>query len=188
MIGHILAAIALTCGLLSGADDEAGEILRPADRSAYKSDPIDIVATAPSGRLQLDGVFITSEQPFPNILHATVKATPGLHALGLVWEGGKKEVHFFVGPNAPPGFQPFHQHPPIAGVQCTQCHGLSRSGRFVFKGGCFDCHQRDDFDKIHTHDPGVLERCGTCHNAHGSTVRADLLYAKEAACKLCHSH
>jgi predicted CXXCH cytochrome family protein len=26
-----------------------------------------------------------------------------------------------------------------------------------------------------------------CHNAHGSTVKAHLLYSKEAACKLCHN-
>jgi predicted CXXCH cytochrome family protein len=121
----------------------------------------------------LDSAFIESEQPFPNVLHATLRAKPGLHSLMLVWEGGMKEVHFF---------------PPVPGVQCTQCHSLSRSGRFVFKGGCFDCHQRDQFDGIHTHDPGVLERCGMCHNAHGSTVKADLLYSKEAACKLCHNH
>lgn len=62
-----------------------------------------------------------------------------------------------VGPNAPEGFQPFCQHPPIPGVQCTQCHSLSRSGNFIFEGGCFDCHQRNDFTGIHTHDPGALE-------------------------------
>jgi predicted CXXCH cytochrome family protein len=182
------AAIALACGGLSAADDGDGKIMRPAENSAYASGQIDIVATAPDGKLQLDGAAIAAEQPFPNVLHAVLTAKPGLHSLALVWQGGKKEAHFFVGPNPPPGFQPFHQHPPIADVQCTQCHGLSRSGRFIFKGGCFDCHQRDNFDKIHTHDPGVLERCGMCHNAHGSTVKAHLLYSKDAACKLCHSH
>ena len=153
---RVVAAIALAGGGLSAADDAAGKIMRPADNSSYASGQIDIVATAPDGKLQLDGAAIAAEQPFPNVLHAGVTAKPGLHSLALVWEGGKKEVHFFVGPNPPAGFQPFRQHPPIAGVQCTQCHGLSRSGRFMFKGGCFDCHQRDNFDKVHTHDPGVL--------------------------------
>src|SRR6266853_1492598 len=97
----LAAVIALTCGLLSAADDEAGKILRPADNSSHKSDQIDIVATAPLGKLQLDGRFIESEQPFPNVLHATLKASPGSHSLVLLWEGGKKEVHFFVGPNPP---------------------------------------------------------------------------------------
>jgi predicted CXXCH cytochrome family protein len=185
---RVVAAIALACGGLSAADDAAEKIMRPADNSAYASGQIDIVATAHDGKLQLDGAAIAAEQPFSNVLHAVVTAKPGLHSLALVWQGGKKEAHFFVGPNPPAGFQPFHQHPPIADVQCTQCHGLSRSGRFIFKGGCFDCHQRDTFDKIHTHDPGVLERCGMCHNAHGSTVKAHLLYSKDAACKLCHTH
>jgi predicted CXXCH cytochrome family protein len=184
----LAAAIAVTCGLAPAADDTAGKILRPADRSSYQGDQIDVVATAPSGKLHLDGGVVESEQPFPNVLHATLKAKPGLHSLVLVWEGGSKEAHFFVGPNPPAGFQPFRQHPPVPGVQCVQCHGLSRNGRFVFKGGCFDCHQRDRFDGIHTHDPGVLEQCGMCHNAHGSTARANLVYSKEAACKLCHNH
>jgi len=183
----LAAAIGLMCGLLSAADDEAEKILRPADNSSHESGQIDLVATAPSGRLQLDGVFIQTEQPFPDVLHATLKASPGLHSLVLLWEGGKKEVHFFVGPNPPAAFKPFHQHPPIPGVQCTQCHGLNRRGRFECKGGWFDCHRRDDFAKIHTHDPVRLEQCGMCHNAHGSTVKANLLYSKETACKICHN-
>jgi hypothetical protein len=101
------AAIALSCGLLSAADDDAGKILRPADHSSHQSGKIDIVATAPAGRLQLDGAPIESEQPFPNVLHAIVKAMPGLHSLALVWEGGKKEVQFFAGATPPAGFQPF---------------------------------------------------------------------------------
>ncbi len=184
----LVAAIGLMCGLPSVADDEAGKILRPANNSSYNSGPIDLVATAPSGKLQLDGIVIEAERPFPDVVHAAVKAAPGMHSLVLAWEGGKKEVRFFVGQNPPAGFQPFHQHPPIPGVQCTQCHELNRRGRFVFKGGCFDCHQKDDFAKVHTHEPGVLERCGMCHNAHGSTVKAHLLYSKETACRICHNN
>ena len=184
----LAAAIGLTFGPQSAADEEVGKILRPADNSSHQSGQIDLVATAPSGKLQLDGVLIQTEQPFPDVFHATLKASPGLHSLVLQWEGGKKEVHFFVGPNPPAAFQPFHQHPPIPGVQCTQCHGLNRRGRFVFKGGCFDCHQRDGFAKIHTHDAARLEQCGMCHNAHGSTVKADLFYSKETACRICHNN
>ena len=184
----LVAAIGLMCGLLSAADTDAGKILRPPDNSSFATGQIDLVATAPSGKLQLDGASIQTEQPFPDVFHATLKLSPGLHSLVLLWEGGKKEVHFFVGPNPPAAFQTFHQHPPIPGVQCTQCHGLNRRGRFVFKGGCFDCHQRDGFAKIHTHESAVLEQCGICHNAHGSTVKAHLLYSKETACKICHSN
>jgi predicted CXXCH cytochrome family protein len=182
------AAIGLMTALLNAADDDVGKILRPSDNSSHESGQVDVVASAPSGKLQLDGVFIEVERPFPDVLHATLKASKGLHSLVLLWEGGKKEVHFFVGPNPPATFQPFHQHPPIPGVLCTRCHGLNRRGRFVFKGGCFDCHQRDAFAKVHTHEPAVLEQCGMCHNAHGSTVKANLLYTKETACKICHSN
>lgn len=177
----------LACCLLAAADDETGRILLPPDNSAYQTDSIDIIATAPSGKLQLDGSVIAAEKPFADVLHATLKARPGVHTVALVWEGGKKEVHFFVGPNAPAGFQPFRPHPPVPNVQCTQCHGLNRRGRFVFRGGCFDCHPTGGFTKVHTHEPTVLERCGSCHNAHGSTVKAHLFYSKEVACKLCHN-
>jgi predicted CXXCH cytochrome family protein len=182
------AAIGLMHGMLTAADEDAGKILRPADNSFYKEGPIDLIATAPAGKLQLDGIVIQAEQPFPDVFHALLNSSPGLHSLVLLWEGGKKEVHFFVGPNPPAAFQPFHEHPPLAGVECSQCHGLNRRGRFVAIGGCFDCHVRDDFAKIHTHDPTRFEQCGMCHNAHGSTVKADLLYSKEIACKICHNN
>ena len=181
-------AIGWMCGRPAAADDPAGKILRPADNSSHQSGQVDVVATAPAGKLQLDGVDIQAEQPFPDVFHAALKSSPGMHSLVLLWKGGKKEMHFFVGPDPPTDFQPFHQHPPIPGVQCTQCHELNVRGRFVFKGGCFDCHQRDGFAKVHTHEPAVLEQCGMCHNAHGSTVKAHLIYSKETACKICHSN
>lgn len=184
----LAAAIRIPAGLLSAADDDPGKILRPANNSSHMSGQVDVVATAPSGKLQLDGTPIQTEQPFPDVFHATLKASAGMHSLILLWEGGKKEVHFFIGPNPPADFQPFHQHPPIPEVKCTQCHGLNVRSRFVFKGGCFDCHQRDGFTKVHTHEPAVLEQCGLCHNAHGSTVKAHLIYSRETACKICHSN
>lgn len=183
-----IVLVLVLAGLLTAADEESGKIMRPADHSSFTGDAVDVVATAPGGKLQLDGNLIEVEKPFPDVLHGTIKTKPGLHSLVLLWEGGKKEVQFFVGANPPAGFQPFRQHPPIPGINCTQCHELNRRGRFVFKGGCFDCHKTDGFAKVHTHEPAVLERCGLCHNAHGSTVKAHLLYSKEAACKICHSN
>jgi predicted CXXCH cytochrome family protein len=185
MIAAIL--IALSAGLLSGADNDAGRIMRPTDGAALASGEVDIIATAPSGKLTLDGKDIVAEQPFPNVFHALVKVGPGLHSLALAWEGGKKEIRFFSGDHPPAGFAAFHQHPPLAEVACTQCHEVNKRGRFRFKGGCFECHQQQGFVKIHTHDAARLEQCGMCHNAHGSTVKALLLYPKETACKMCHS-
>src|SRR5262249_53752806 len=179
----LLLAAAVTCGLPSAGEDD-GKILRPSDSSSFANGQIDLVATAPSGKLELDGAGVEAEQSFPNVFHATLKASPGLHSLVLLWEGGKKEVRFFVGPNPPAGFQAFHQHPAAPGVLCPQCRGLNRRGRFALKGGCFDCHQGASFVKTHPHDASRLEQCGICHNAHGSTVKAHLLYPKETACKI----
>lgn len=182
--------LALLATIFSGAlpaVDEAGKIMRPVDGAAMPSSQVDIIATAPAGKLQLDGQPLTAEQPFPDVFHTVVKAAPGVHSLVLNWDGGQKQIRFYVGPNPPAGFQPYHQHPPVANVPCTQCHEMSARGHFRFKVGCFDCHQRDSFAKVHTHDPSVLSECGLCHNAHGSTAKALLLYPKETACKLCHN-
>lgn len=169
------------------ADEDAGKIMRPVDGAALANGQADIIATAPSGKLELDGQPIQPEQPFPNVFHAVVKVTPGMHTLALLWDGGKKEIRFFSGSNPQAGFAPFHQHPPLPNIQCTQCHEVNQHGRFRFKGGCFDCHQRDSFSKIHApHSDSILNECGMCHNAHGSTAKALLLFPKDTACRQCH--
>ena len=177
----------ITALALVAQDDGPGKIMRPADKSSHKGDMVDVVATAPGGKLTLDGKPVDVAQPFPNVFHGGLKVPGGEHTLALAWEGGRKEVRFFVGPNAPPEFAAFRQHPPLADVACTQCHELSARGRFRFKGGCFDCHKQEAFAKVHTHPPAILEECGMCHNAHGSTVKAHLIHSKENSCKLCHN-
>lgn len=180
-----LAALASAC--LWAADDPA-KIMRPADRSTVAPGTLDIVATAPGGRLALDGKPVAAEQPFPAVWHARVAVAAGAHTLALEWERGRKEVRFFAGPGAPADFLPFRPHPPGIDAACTECHELSPRGRFRFKNdACFDCHQRPPFVGVHSHEIAVLAECGLCHNAHGSTVKAHLLYPKEQACKLCHN-
>ncbi len=186
-IGAGIAVLLLCVGASISGKGDSGKIMRPADGAALASGEVDIVATAPAGKLQLDGVPLVAEEPFPNVFHALAKADPGRHTLALIWEGGRKQVNFFVGENPPAEYKPFSQHPPLAGVECTQCHGVSRRGRFRFKGGCFDCHQKLDFTKVHPHPVHILQDCGMCHNAHGSTVKAHLILAKELACKQCHN-
>lgn len=173
-------------GMLLAQVEEPGKIMRPTDKSSHKGNTVDVVATAPGGKLTVDGKPLEVAQPFPDVFHTVLKIAPGRHTLALSWDGGRKEVRIFVGDSPPAGYEPFRQHPPLAGVECTQCHKLSARGRFQFKGGCFDCHKQESFAKVHTHPPSMLEQCGSCHNAHGSTSRAHLLYAKETACKLCH--
>ena len=186
-VGAGIAAVLLCAGAAVSAGNDVGKIMRPADGAALVSGEVDIVASAPAGKLELDGAPVAADEPFPNVFHAAAKAGPGKHTLALVWEGGRKEVNFFVGENPPAEYKPFSQHPPRAGVECTQCHGVSRRGRFRFKGGCFDCHQKEDFTKVHPHPAHMLQDCGMCHNAHGSTVKGHMIMAKELACKQCHN-
>ena len=169
--------------------EDAGRIMLPVDLSAHPSVEIDVIAKAPGGKLELDSKAIEAEEPFKDVFHTTVTAGSGEHILAVVWKGGRKEVRFFVGENPPEEFKVFQHHPPVPDVQCTQCHGLSRRGRFRFKGGCFDCHQqeKEKFVEIHTHPEHTFVECGTCHNAHGSTAAKHLIYPKEVMCKLCHN-
>src|SRR4051794_31557615 len=119
-VRFLLLAGLMACGRMPAADDDTGKILRPADRSWHQAGPVDLVATAELGKLQLDGADVSAEQPFPNVFHAALKVSPGMHTVVLTWEGGRKEARFFVGAYPPAGFQEFHQHPPAPGVQCTQ--------------------------------------------------------------------
>jgi predicted CXXCH cytochrome family protein len=180
-----LAALVLILPL--GAQ-EAGRIVRPADLSALVSGELEIIATAPAGKLHVDGKAVAAEEPFPNVFRSVVQVGPGIHKVVLVWDGGRKEITVYAGPNAPAGFVPFLRHPPQAVVTCKQCHELSNRGRFRFRNGsCFECHADSKFVPSHHHEQNVLAECGLCHNAHGSTVKGHLLYPKEQACKLCHN-
>ncbi len=179
--------LAATSGAVTQDGEIVGKIVRPVDGAAIASGVVEIAATAPAGKQEFDGQPVDAEEPFPGVFHATVKPTPGEHTLALVWEGGREEVKFFVGNQAPAGFQPFVEHPPAAEIACTQCHGLSRRGRFRFTGGCFDCHQQEAFAKPHFHPSHELADCGMCHNAHGSTAKAHLTMPKTLACKQCHN-
>ena len=173
-------------GLTSGSAQQEAKILRPENGAALPSGELSVVATAPGGQLELDGQAIPAEEPFPNVFHGRTNAAAGEHTLALVWEGGREEIRFYVGGDPPAGFKPFRLHPPVA-TACTHCHGLSRRGRFRFTGGCFACHQQETFAGVHDHPPHMLEECGQCHNAHGSTAEALLALPREKACKLCHN-
>ena len=180
-------AVAALCLAALALAAEDGKILRPTDGAALAAGPIDVAAMATGGRIELDGKAVEAEEPFPGVLHARIDAEPGEHTVSLVWEGGRKQVKMFLGPDPPAGFEPFQMHPPPAGLECEQCHGLSRRGRFRFNGDCFACHTDEQFTGKHPHAKHVLEQCGMCHNAHGSTADALQIYPRETACRQCHS-
>ena len=182
LFGISVVTVALAPALLG-----EGKIMRPVDGAALQGTEVDIVASAPDGKLELDGKAVSAQELFNDVFHAVVKAAPGRHKLELTWEGGREEVHFFVGEGASAEFKPYFQHPPVAEVACTQCHGVSRRGRFRFKGGCFACHQEAAFTTTHEHPVHQLQECGMCHNAHGETSKAMLTMPKEILCKQCHN-
>jgi predicted CXXCH cytochrome family protein len=184
MTKQIVLFLALWHSVLLGED--AGKILRPESRAALPLGEVSIIATGPGGRLLLDDQAVAFEQPFPNVFSARTTPSPGRHRLTFIWEGGRSEIDFFVGDHPPGGFKTFREHPPGT-VECGRCHALSRKGRLRFTGGCFDCHQQEAFSKIHRHVPEVLEQCGQCHAAHGSTTKAHLILPREQACGLCHT-
>ena len=180
-----LAALAALA--LAAAEADEGKIMRPSDGAALGSGPIDVAAMAPAGRIEVDGAPVDAAEPFPNVFHARVDAGPGEHTVSLVWPGGRKDVKVYVGDDPPADFEPFRMHPPPAGLECTQCHALSRRGTFRFRGDCFACHTDEQFTAKHPHAKHVLEQCGMCHNAHGSTAAALQLYDRDTACRQCHS-
>jgi predicted CXXCH cytochrome family protein len=178
--------LVLLLGYLLVSDQDGGRILSPEDGAALPPGEISIIAMAQAGKLLLDGEQLSIKQPFPDVFHAKVTPPPGKHRLTLAWENGKTEISFFVGDNPPEGFKLFRQHPPSP-VECVQCHALSRKGRLRFTGGCFGCHEQGNFSKTHRHPPHILEQCGQCHAAHGSTAKAHLILPRDKACGLCHT-
>ena len=183
-----LTVALLTVGLLASGQDDGPRIVSPPDRAHFLTGNIDIVAKAPEGaKLTLDARAVKALRPFPGVLHGATILPEGEHQLTLTWADGSETIGFFVGDSAPEGYAEFTRHPPNSMLQCARCHGLSRRGRFRFGGGCFNCHPSDGFETVHSHEPHVLESCGLCHDAHGSTSPKHLTMSKELACKQCHN-
>jgi len=172
---------------VASAQDEGGRIVSPPEGAQFRSGKIDIRAIAPaSAEVTLDGRAIDLTGPFPGVLHGATVVPDGEHVLTLTWPTGSSTVQFFVGEGAPQGYSEFRPHPPNP-IECTKCHGISRRGRFRFIGGCFSCHSKESFARNHGHEAHILESCGLCHDAHGSTQPKLLVMSKELACKQCHN-
>src|SRR4051812_1942125 len=100
----LLATTRVFLGVAALAAD--GRIMLPADKSAVPSGDVMVIATAPGGKLELDGQPVAAEQPFPTVLQAQLKVSPGEHKLALVSAGGRQEIRFYSGPQPPSGFLP----------------------------------------------------------------------------------
>ena len=139
-----------------------------------------------------DGVF------FPPAIVVIRSLSPGLHTLSA----GETTVQFFVrdeeGKKTPPSEWPSYvPHPPAGseGMTCVACHELSEKRRFVNMNaafslekpsGCFDCHERLEFNLTHNHRYESLAFCQMCHDPHGATADHLLKIPQKKACTLCH--
>jgi predicted CXXCH cytochrome family protein len=187
MKGRLAAALCFCLAFALAQETPRPRIMRPVDMASVPAGAVEIIAAAEDGSLEIDGKPIDAERPFPGVLRARPVLNGGAHTIAVAGSAGRSEIRIYAGTGAPAEFRAFREHPPQAAVSCTQCHEVSRRGRFRFKGGCFDCHRQNEFAKVHTHVPDALSQCGMCHNAHGSTAKGHLTLAKEAACRLCHN-
>jgi predicted CXXCH cytochrome family protein len=152
-------------------------VLRPLPQSVVPAGPVSVIAKG-AGDLRIDGKPVKAAQPAPGVVTAELKLTPGRHVLTF----GTAKVEFGVG--APvDSWKPFRAHPPAS--DCGACH---TAPDWEFKGhdACLNCHDRQAFAKLHTHNAEVLAECHLCHLPHGSTEARHLKMTKETACKQCH--
>ncbi len=178
------ACLAFVCALAAA---DGPRIVKPHDGALLPAGALDVIALASEGGLTLNGETLSASQPFPGVLLAKLKLTAGTHVLELSAEHDTQRVTFQVtdAVNGSDGAL-YRHHPPLA-VECTQCHGVSRRGRFRFGGGCDSCHAPEPFIRTHSHQPHELSSCGMCHDAHGSSAAKLLVLPREQACKQCHN-
>jgi predicted CXXCH cytochrome family protein len=176
---------ALLLATAVAAQEPEARIFSPSDESVVAGE-VRIIASG-HGRLLLDGKPVESQSPAAGVRHASARVEPGAHEVSI--EGGPA-VRFHTGGGAPRDWKPFRAHPP-GGAACETCHAV-KNGVWTFAraslvGVCFACHNREQFPKTHTHEPGIIPDCQLCHSPHGSTAAAHMKLTKELACKQCHN-
>src|SRR5262245_57752710 len=94
--------------LTAAQEPTEARILRPTDGAALPSGETSIIAAAPGGKLEIDGKPLAAEESAPGVFRAKIALPSGSHTLELSWEGGRKQIRFFVGPDPPAEFKPFN--------------------------------------------------------------------------------
>jgi DmsE family decaheme c-type cytochrome len=87
-------------------------------------------------------------------------------------------------------FQQIFHHPvPEGAMDCGDCHAVhgkqERGFTLVGNSGCGRCHRRQVEPRVFEH-PALREGCQTCHQAHGSPLRALLTEQGNTVCLKCH--
>lgn len=83
-----------------------------------------------------------------------------------------------------------YRHPVESGdVDCTDCHDIHGNSSMkidlVEQSACLRCHEEQKGPFLFEHG-GMEQGCTSCHAAHGSPHRGQLLTAGNGACLSCH--
>ena len=192
----LLALLCAFAGAVPAQDPAAPAILSPvADTVVDPSQPLRVIAKAGGKQpaLLLDGKPVSSAvSPAPGVVHAELTGlAAGPHEIAVRGEdGAEARVRFTIGTGGGPAFKP---HPPSGMATCDSCHavkeGVWAMKRITLAPLCGQCHDREAFPKVHTHNTDILTDCQNCHLPHGSSAaaKAHLQKPKEVVCKQCHS-
>jgi len=171
---------------------EPPPIVLDGEKLKLSSPPSSASGEASASPRSARGVFL------PPAIVVVRSLSPGTHTLSA----GEATVQFFVcdekGKQRPPsGWSRYIAHPPAGSnaPTCVGCHELSEKQHFVNMNtafslekplGCFDCHERSEFNLTHNHRYESLAFCQMCHDPHGATGDHLLRLPERKACTLCH--
>jgi len=188
----VLAPGPVEIAVIVAPGGSAPPILLDGKRLAISSSPPSKAQEISSSPQRRDGVFLPPALVFVRSL------SPGLHKLSV----GETKVEFFVcdekgNVTATSDWPRYTAHPPAGtdALTCIACHQLSKERLFVNMNtafslekptGCFDCHERSEFNLTHNHRYESLAFCQMCHDPHGATRDHLLKMPQKKACALCH--
>lgn len=84
-----------------------------------------------------------------------------------------------------------HVHAPVAAGDCIDCHDPHQSdSKYQLKGAgaalCYQCHEKNNFNKSFPHRPIAEGKCISCHDPHQSDNKYMLKSVGVNLCMGCH--
>ena len=159
------------------AADEKPRVLFPLEGTVLMSGHFDVIAKGFKGPLEVDGRPVPWEPFKAPVRVGHVYLSPGYHQLNV----GKRRMEFVVALNSeehdgPEDWLFAERHEMSGGGDaCADCHatkddaGLTVVGDLLPHKACFHCHEKDEFEPIHSRALEPDEQCRKCHALHGST-------------------
>ena len=153
--------------------------------------------TRPAESHSLAATALLKDKSDKVLLLASAKLSPGPHVIAA----GTSQARIFCSQtadqsDAPKGSFLFHLHQPIKdateALACDQCHTMTKDdstrtlGLAMTPRSCQTCHEEVDLQLAHRHVLDSLNKCATCHDAHGSPRPKLLVNTQEILCTQCH--